>query len=396
MKLPISITYVLSSSFVSALLLSSTINLAMDSAPQGSGSAVVTKPMLEADKVAQREEAHATLMLLEASEIPGLTKPEPNLKATFSGKSYLEINQILLAGLCINIAEITADDKATLVSFYQSIYLHLSRMGPEEKANHALRFYKARIYALGLALHNNDKKATKAWLTAADCYTDEEKELEEFIAAGTTSRRRRDHYLAAKQSIQLQKNRGTDAQALTQELEEQLHTAGTLDAQLKQYDEQVKALLKKRNALMEDKKQHGNKVNKTIEALKTNGVAITHANTVYQEQLMTLREELQNYCLKISKLEKVIATPQTIELKTVDTKKSKSVLIQQRTEELAHLKEDQAATQRDIDLLTDNYSLSKKFFWKVSGIVGSYPVEAPTPGNPDDKTSEEEEKEVPK
>ncbi len=347
-------------------------------------------------KADYKREADEIAQLLEKSGIPGITAPLTHLKSIFPGKSFLEIHQTLLKSHHIHLEDLTDEDKRALVTWYQKIYVQLSRMKPEEKTEHPLRFYKTRIYAIGLALFTNDKDAAKAWLKSAECYSDEEKELDEFATQKEPSLYRRTHYLAGKHSLTIQQKRGKDAETLTQTLQSHQQAADVLDAQVQRFDAQIKELLKRRNGLAEQKKLNADEQNKVMKALETNGMSITDANTVYSESLKALHQQLLDRTTRIKHLreEEDILRAQTP--KDAPTKETKQRSLQQRDEEIAQCIAEQAAIQRDIDLLTGEYSLAKKVLWKLSGTITRYPVEIPTPGKPteekkDGQPAEEQE-----
>lgn len=338
--------------------------------------------MLEADETAQ---------LLEASNIPGITKPLTGLKSTFPGKTNLEIHNILLNTNSSALQELTEEDKTALVDWYQKIYLQLARMSPEEAVAHPLRFHKTRIYAIALKIYAS-KEAAKQELKAADCYSDEEQELDDFVLQSTDGYRRH-HYYAGKHSVTVQKNRATDAEGLEKKLQHVQQVGGTLEEQIKQYDEQVKELLRKRNALSQVKQQNAAEQRKIVQALTTNGHSITNANTIYSESLQALQQLLLNCSEKIKQLTEEIVVLKKQTPQNEQEKETKKSALLQKSNELTQCQADQAAIQRDIHLLTNDYGLSKKLLWKLSGLLNLYPVEQ-TPGSPQDLQPHEEQRDT--
>lgn len=340
-------------------------------------------------------EADETVQVLEKSEIPGITKPLTHLQSTFPGKSFLEIHRTLLKHPDIQLTDLTDQDKRELVTWYQKIYVQLSRMKPEEKAAHPLRFYKTRIYAIGLALFGNNKEATKAWLKSADCFSDEEKEIDDFTTHKSASTYRRTHYLAGKHSLTIQQNRNRDAEAFTQTLKSHQQAASALNAQTEQLDAQIRVLCKQRNALIDQKQENTEKQRCTMQALETNGTSIANANIVYNESLIALQQQLLDRTARIQQLKEEIEILNEQDPQDAPDREAKKKSLQKRVEEISQCTTEQAAIQRDIDLLTGEYSLVKKVLWKLSGTITNYPIEAPTPGSPTERSDKpaEEQKE---
>lgn len=279
-------------------------------------------------------------------------------------------------------------ERKDLTVWYRGIYKHLSAMTKSEASVHPLRAYKKQIYQLAQKLYTK-KEAAKQFLTCADYYTDEEKELDEFCVQPPKQGYQREPYIKAKRSLAIQKNREKDIQELQKNNE-------SLDKKSKDVDEQIAKLAHQLKQLQEVKALQLNQQKQIDDECKSLNSVIYCTTSIYNAQMAALVEIRKQNTAAVEASEEAVRNLKRNATGLPHNLTAEKEAMTTQTALLTQLKADQAAIQRDIHLLTGEYDVWNKILWKFSGFLTSYPVDdlQATPGNEVEKSPHEEIKDT--